>query len=246
MKKFLFTLMMVVMALAISSCGNKTPDYENLSKEELVKLDEKGDIEATLQLGRNAIHDMNMEEAKTYFTKAADQDNPVGLHNLALINASEQQVDEVVNNLEKAARMDYIPSKGLLASVYLSHPEMNKKEEGLALAKEAANNNDKIGYYAMFYYHLMQQNKRYTEGDEVYRNMKKAIENGSSTTLYLMVLTDINGGMTAQEITAEMEPYKSSFPKLVTDLTALVNGDDSAFTSPYYQQGYLIMEDFLQ
>lgn len=238
--------MMVVFAIAMSSCGNQKPDYENLSKEELVKLDNDGDIDASLQLGRMAIHNMNMDEAKTYFTKAAEKENPKGLHNLALVNASQNEYTAAITHLEKAMNMGFGPSKAMLASVLISNKTLNRVEEGLKLAEESADNGEKMGYYALAAYYLEQQNKHYTEGDIVYRNMRKAIELGSSTMLFLMVLTDINGGMTREEVIAEMEPYKSSFPKLVQNLTDMVNGNDQAFTSPYYQQGYMTIEDLME
>lgn len=160
------------------------PDYKNLSETELLALHKKGDVEATLQLGRLAIHDMNLEEAKSYFEEAASQNNPKGLHNLACVNAAQGDVDECVSNLEKAVDLGFLPSKGMLATVLIK-PEMGRVDEGLRLAKEAAAKGDKFGYWALSVYYLP-ANKHIIEGDKCETNLINAIDAGSAVAFLHM------------------------------------------------------------
>lgn len=222
------------------------PDYENLTETELIELHDKGDVEATLQLGRQAIHDMDLEKAKSYFQQAADQDNPVGLHNLAAVSAAfEGSQDTATSYLERAINLGFQPSKGVLASVLISHPDMERTEEGLQLAKEAAANGDKFGYWALGLYYLP-QDKLIKEGDECDINLTKSIEAGSSLAFYTRVNTKINGGMPTEEVIEFIENYKNQFPRMANDLITALNGGTPISEIPYYNQEFFLIEDIMQ
>lgn len=246
MKQLLYLLMVVVCSMAITGCKSNTPDYENLSKEELTNLHNNRDVEATLQLGRLAIKGMNMEDAKDYFTKAASQDNPKGLHNLAFVNIAQGDLDGGVSNLEKAIRLGFEPSKGVLATVLITNPNKTRYDEGLILAEEASSKGNKLGYLAMAQHYALQGHKRISKGDEVDTNLTKSIEAGSSMGLYVKVITMLNGGYTAEEVIDEITPYQSKYPKVVGDLVATCKGDRTALATPYYQQGFQGIEYMME
>ncbi len=44
MKHFIKLLLLVACTMAVASCNSSAPDYENLSKEELMKLDNDGEM----------------------------------------------------------------------------------------------------------------------------------------------------------------------------------------------------------
>ena len=238
--------MMVVIAIATFSCGNQKHNYETLSKEELTQLHKDGDDEATLQLGRMAIHEMNMDEAKSYFEEAASKENPKGLHNLALVNIAQGDMDAAVSNLEQAIRLGFEPSKGVLATVLITNPNKNRYDEGVRLAEEAAANDDKFGYLAMAQHYALQGHTHISKGDEVDVNLTKSIEAGSSMGVYVKVITMLNGGYTAEEVIEEISPYQDKFPKVVSDLIATCNGDRTALATPYYQKGFQGIEDMME
>lgn len=246
MKHFIKLLLLVACSLAVASCNSSAPDYENLSKEELMKLDNDGDVEATLQLGRLAIHEMKMDEAKSYFEEAATKENPKGFHNLALVNIAQGDMDEGVSNLEKAINLGFEPSKGVLATVLISNPNKSRYEEGLKLAEESAKKGNKFGFLALAQHNVIQGHKQITKGDEVDTNLTKSIEAGSSMGVYVKVITMLNGGYSAEEVIEEIEPYQNKFPKVVSDLIATCKGDRSALATPYYQQGFQGIEDMME
>lgn len=246
MKKIFHLLLLSLVAIVAVSCSNKPTDYKELSKEELVKLDNNGDGEATLQLGRLAIHDLNMGAAKSYFAKAASWDSPIGVHNLALINIAQGEMDEAVSNLEKAIDLGFEPSKGVLATVLITNPNRYRYDEGVKLAEEAASKGDKIGYLALAQHYVIQGNNQISKGDMVDSNLTKSIEAGSSMGVYVKVITMLNGGFTPQEVIAEIKQYKSNFPKVVDDLIATCNGDRTVLSTPYYNKGFQGIEDMMQ
>lgn len=219
-------------------------DYEHLSETELIKLHDKGDVEATLQLGRQAIHDMDLEEAKSYFQQAADQNNPVGLHNLAAITAREN-LDTAISYLERAINLGFQPSKGVLAYILNANPGMGRTDEGFKLAKEAAANGDKYGYYAMGIYYLP-ENMAITEGDECYTYTTKSIEAGCAWALLARVSSKENGGIPVEDVIEHIEKYKVQFPRLADDLITALNGGTPLSDIPYYSQGFFIIEDLMQ
>lgn len=233
------------MSLMLTNCGPKSAaDYADIPTDELIKMSDNGDIEATLQLGRQAIHDMDKETAKKYFQKAADENDPRGLHNLALINVTDQQMDECVANLEKAIAGGFEPSKGWLACVLIMNPNKTRMDEGFKLAQEASQQNDKAGYMALAYYYL-QQNGQLTKGDQADINFDKAIEAGSSSALYMKVPQMLQSGYSNEEVISFLEKNKSVNPKVTSDLIKTINGDWDAIKTPYYNDGYQGIEDMM-
>lgn len=246
MKQLIYLLLFAVCTMAAVSCKNRITDYENLSKEELTQLHNDGDVEATLQLGRLAIHEMNMEEAKSYFENAASKENPKGLHNLALVNIAQREMDEGVANLERAIKLGFDPSKGVLATVLITNPNKSRYDEGLELAKEAASEGNRFGYLAMAQHYVLQGHKQISKGDDVDTNLTKSIEAGSSLGVYVKVITMLNGGYTAEEVVEEIKRYQTKYPKVVSDLIATCNGDMAALATPYYQKGFQGIEDMME
>lgn len=246
MKQITYFILLAMFIIAFAGCDDKKIDYEHLSKEELIELDEKGDEEATLQLGRLAIHEMKMDEAKEYFSKSAENNNPKGLHNLALINITQRNMDEGVAKLEKAISLGFEPSKGVLAAILVSNPNKSRYDEGVRLAEAAAKKGDKFGYFALASHLVQQGHKNITEGDEVDTYFLKSIEAGSSMGVYVYVITMLNGGYTADEVIEKIKPYQSKFPKVVGDLIATCKGDRTVLATPYYNDGYQGIEDMME
>lgn len=246
MKQLIYLVLLAVSSMVTVSCKSGLQDYENLSKEELTQLHNDGDVEATLQLGRLAIHEMKMDEAKSYFEEAASKENPKGLHNLALVNIAQGEMDRGVANLERAINLGFEPSKGVLATVLITNPNKSRYEEGLQLAKETASRGNRYGYLAMAQHYATQGHKQISKGDEVDENLTKSIEAGSSMGVYVKVITMLNGGYSAEEVIDEIKPYQEKFPKVVTDLIATCKGDRTALATPYYQQGFQGVEDMME
>ncbi len=189
---------------------------------------------------------MNMDEAKSYFTKASSNENPKGLHNLALINIAQKDMDYGVSNLEKAINLGFEPSKGVLATVLISNPNKSRYDEGLKLAEESTSKGNKFGYLALAQHNVIQGHKQIAKDDAVDTNLTKSIEAGSSMGVYVKVITMLNGGYSAEEVIDEIRAYQNKFPKVVADLIATCNGDKSALATPYYQQGFQGIEDMME
>ena len=246
MKKLVYLLLFVACSMAVVSCQSNLPDYENLSKEELTKLHNNGDVEATLQLGRLYIHEMNIDYAKSYFKEVAKKANPKGFHNLAIVNFAQGEIDEGIANLEKAIDLGFESSKGVLAWILVSNPNKGRYEEGLKLAEESASKGSKNGFSALVTNKIAQGHEHIAEGDEVDTNFKKAIEAGSSTCLVGYFICMENGGWPAEDIIEEIRIYQSKYPKLVGDIIAYCNGDKSSLNTPFYEQGFLLIEDMME
>ena len=246
MKRCIFPILIALLAITVGSCNFSKPDYSTLSKSELKKLDEQGDAQASLQLGRLAIKDMDRSSAKNYFTKAADQNIPEGLHNLALINFVEGDSIAGCNNLERAVDMDFIPSKGFLAVRLLSNPSYNRTIEGARLAKEASDAGDKLGFLAMYHHQVMIQDHEYKDGDKAHEYLKQAIQAGCAYALCVRFDSLLRGNNSEGTIYAEIEQYSDQYPVLAGELVRKLNGDPAAMTDPYFKDGYFIIEDFMQ
>ena len=253
MKRCIFPILIALLAMTVGSCNFSKPDYSTLSKSELRKLDEQGDAQASLQLGRMAIKDMDRSSAKKYFTKAADQNIPEGLHNLALINLVEHELFknvadsiEAINNLQKAVDTDFIPSKGLLAFMIFGSHQTNRRVEATRLAEEAANEGHKLGYFALALDQIQSQGLHIVQGDRADELMDKAISAGSGYALVLKVNQYLNGRNSQDDICAEIEKYRDQYPMLLERLNRVVKGDNQAMQDNYFTERYFLIEDWME
>lgn len=246
MKRCIFPILIALLAMTVGSCNFSKPDYSTLSKSELKKLDEQGDAQASLQLGRMAIKDMDRSSAKKYFTKAADQNIPEGLHNLAIINFFEGDSIAGFNNLERAVDMDFIPSKGYLAVRLLDNSSYNRTIEGARLAKEASDAGDKLGFLAMHLHQVIIQDHKYEDGDKAHEYLKQSIQAGCGYALCVRYNELLRGNNSDGAIYADIEQYSDQFPVLAGEIVRKLNGDPAAMTDPYFKDGYFIIEDFMQ
>lgn len=246
MKRCLFPLLLALLAIVAGSCNFIKRDYANLSKSDLKELDEKGDAQASLQLGRMAIKEMDRAEAKKYFTKAAEQNIPEGLHNLALVNAFDKDTIAMYENLQKAVDMGFIPSKGWLGLLYIDKTYLNKRFEGVRLAEEAAEKGDKIGFFAMHKYKMQLQNHICEDGDEADEYLTKSIEAGLGVALAIRFDELVGGGHSKEKIYEQIIKYKERFPRLVERLINLLDGNAEALQDPYMTDGYYFIEECME
>ena len=246
MKRCIFPILIALLAMTVGSCNFFKPDYSTLSKSELKELDEQGDAQASLQLGRLAIKDMDRNSAKKYFTKAADQNIPEGLHNLALVNFAEGDSIAGCNNLERAVDMGFIPSKGWLGLQMIVKPYLNKRFEGVRLAEEAAEKGDKIGLLAMHMYKMQQQDNVCNDGDEAHEYLTRAIDAGSSFALCVRFDELLRGGHSKEEVYRVITSYKDRYPRVVERLIRLLDGDTDDDQQPYIKDGYYLIEDWMK
>ena len=246
MKRCIFPILIALLAMTVGSCNFFKPDYSTLSKSELKELDEQGDAQASLQLGRLAIKDMDRSSAKKYFTKAADQNIPEGLHNLALVNFAEGDSIAGCNNLERAVDMGFIPSKGILACRLLYNPSYNRTIEGARLAKEASDAGDKMGFLAMHLHQMMIQDHKCEDGDKAHEYLEQALQAGCAYALCVRFDELLRGNNSEGTIYANIEQYSDQFPVLAGELVRKLNGDPTALTDPYFKDGYFMLEDWMQ
>lgn len=81
--------------------------YNNYTEAELTAMQDKGDIEATAELGWRSFNKGDFEKAYALYKKAADKNNAKGLTGLGLYYAHIGKYEECFKYFEAAAQQDY-------------------------------------------------------------------------------------------------------------------------------------------
>lgn len=81
--------------------------YNNYTEAELTAMQDKGDIEATAELGWRNFNKGDLEKAYALYKKAADKNNAKGLTGLGLYYAHIGKYGESFKYFEAAAEQDY-------------------------------------------------------------------------------------------------------------------------------------------
>lgn len=228
--KSLWLAITIVFGFCLLSCEKKV-DYKTASKEELVKLaEEKEDVEAMLQLGRNAIlkDTKDLETASKYFKMAADKGNGTGFYNYYVVKDYLKQ-DSLDSNqkfelLKKAYELGSHRAQSMYGFTLIKQSENNliiidpdKFEEGLKLCEEAANKYDDAEAYSYLGLGTIIKNQgNFDEGDVSEQYFIKGIERGSYTAFatYLILLMKANPPYTKAELLQKTALIKNNYPHL--------------------------------
>ncbi len=113
--------------------------------------------------------DKNIEVAFTYYKRAADQNNPVGLANVGKYFLAKMNESQAFTYYEKSALMGYPLAFVKLSDMYLNGIGVKKnKKKAFKMMEEAANLNETDAYHLLGQYYLL--------GIGTSKNEKKALE----------------------------------------------------------------------
>ena len=224
----LCTILFVIFCFGLAHCEKKI-DYKTATKEELLKLVEEDDVEAMLQLGRNAIikdnHDL--ETAIKYFKMAADKENGIGIYNYivakSILNPEANDFEQNEQNridLKKAYELGshHAQSQYARLLILLSYDENNKRikdkksfEEARRLSEEAADKYDDPEAYCNLALWTGCNNHSFNLGDEADYYFIKSIEKGSWEG-YNFYAGIIYNQLPPDQILQRLSKWKDQFP----------------------------------
>ncbi|PKK94694.1 MAG: hypothetical protein CVV60_05155, partial [Tenericutes bacterium HGW-Tenericutes-5] len=100
--------------------------------------------------------DKNIEVAFTYYKRAADQNNPVGLANVGKYFLAKLNENQAFSYYEKSALMGYPLAFVKLSDMYLNGIGVKKnKKKAFKMMEEAANLNEIDAYHLLGQYYLL-------------------------------------------------------------------------------------------
>lgn len=266
----LFCLLVLIVMTFFISCNSNTNqsdkskdkdfDYANMSKEELLQLESKGDCHASLQLGRNTWKEHKYDEAVKYFQNASKSQDPeikkIALYNLG---ASQTQKNEsaVIQWISESADMGYAPAQGVYAANLIKNGNLKK---GYEYAQKSIKQNDAMGYYALaLYYSILTSDNLLLADDELPRdndmvqndrgllsNLHKSAELGFATSFYALINLLGNNNASKQEIISVINQYKDKYPQLSHDLLEITEGNNSCKATERWTEGWLLLDDIIR
>lgn len=102
----------------IKSVKPYTDPYKNYSEAELVKMQEKGDLDATAELGNKAFDKGEYNKAYFLYIKAAEKNNARGQNGLGCYYSHLGKYKESYKWFEESSNQDYVPAIINLAMDY--------------------------------------------------------------------------------------------------------------------------------
>lgn len=194
----------------INSTKPYTDSYKDYSESELAKMQEKGDLDATAELGNKAFEKGEYDKAYALYLKAAEKNNARGQNGLGCYYAHIGKYKESYEWFEKASKQDYVPAIINLAMDY-SHGEWVKQDLNKAfnLYKKAAENGQYLAQEAVGTYYLDGLGTQKNE-TKAFLWFLKSAEQGYARAFWRVGKCYFDGIGTAKDETKAIEWYQKS------------------------------------
>ena len=194
----------------IKSVKPYTDPYKDYSEAELVKMQGKGDLDATAELGNKALDKGEYNKAYSLYIKAAEKNNARGQNGLGLYYNHLDKYKESCKWFEEAAKQDYVPGLINLAMDY-ERGEGVKQDfnKAFALYKRAAEKGHNLAQESVGTYYLIGQGTAKDEKKAFLWSMKSA-EQGNGRALWRVGRCYSEGVGTTKDENKAIEFYQKS------------------------------------